>query len=321
MSGFSSTVIIVTDGSIFGGSGIWIWYLLRSTPTRIPSSMSAGATRSPSATTNLAICFTLITYLASSVFGAMILVQRATCSGCSSCIICLSETRSHCEGGARPVSSSFTPTSSWIFLFRSLMSFCAASIDLLYGPTPYVLRRAMSPSSSARDRLLVLVLLGLVVGAAGRAAGPACRCAARGGERGGDGDGRERRASARDRQKCARISSDLRRGQPQDLPSRRRRRRARRFTIAHQNAPPHSPPPWTASARTPLGKALKKEALKTLRRAKYEMKRLRSARLHFSGAARRAELHDRQAARRGRGTRRSGASTSASPTARRCGTP
>ena len=36
-------------------------------------------------------------------------------------------------------------------------------------------------------------------------------------------------------------------------------------------------------ARTPLGKALKKEALKTLRRAKYEMKRLRSARLHFSG--------------------------------------
>ena len=31
-------------------------------------------------------------------------------------------------------------------------------------------------------------------------------------------------------------------------------------------------------ARTPLGKALKKEALKTLRRAKYEMKRLRSAR-------------------------------------------
>ena len=150
MSGFSSTVIIVIVGSIFGGSGIWIWYLLRSTPTRIPSSMSAGATRSPSATTNLAICFTLITYLASSVFGAMILVQRATCSGCSSCIICLSETRSHCEGGARPVSSSFTPTSSWIFLFRSLMSFCAASIDLLYGPTPYVLRSAMSPSSSAR---------------------------------------------------------------------------------------------------------------------------------------------------------------------------
>ena len=31
MSGFSSTVIMVTDGSIFGGSGIWIWYLLRST--------------------------------------------------------------------------------------------------------------------------------------------------------------------------------------------------------------------------------------------------------------------------------------------------
>jgi len=30
-SGFSSTVIIVTLGSILGGSGIWIWYLLRST--------------------------------------------------------------------------------------------------------------------------------------------------------------------------------------------------------------------------------------------------------------------------------------------------
>jgi hypothetical protein len=138
MSGFSSTVIIVTVGSIFGGSGIWIcrgqnggtvrpmahgghgqrmvtlcgrcthagkrthggrmharggrcthaggarggeartWYLLRSTPTRMPSSMSAGATRSPKPTTNLAICLTLITYLASSVLGSMILVHRAT---------------------------------------------------------------------------------------------------------------------------------------------------------------------------------------------------------------------------------------------------
>jgi len=79
MSGFSSTVIIVTVGSIFGGRGIWIWYLLRSTPTRMPSSTSAGATRSPSPTTNFAICFTLITYFVSSVFAPMILVQRATC--------------------------------------------------------------------------------------------------------------------------------------------------------------------------------------------------------------------------------------------------
>mmetsp|Transcript_27584 Transcript_27584/g.47235 ORF Transcript_27584/g.47235 Transcript_27584/m.47235 type:complete len:361 (-) Transcript_27584:175-1257(-) len=123
MSGFSSTVIIVTVGSILGGSGIWIWYLLRSTPTRMPSSISAGATRSPSPTTNFAICFTLITYLASSVLALRILVQRATCRGCSSCIICLSETRSHWEGGESPVSDSLMPTISLIFLFRSSMSF------------------------------------------------------------------------------------------------------------------------------------------------------------------------------------------------------
>lgn len=30
-SGFSSTCIMVTVGSIFGGRGMWIWYLLRST--------------------------------------------------------------------------------------------------------------------------------------------------------------------------------------------------------------------------------------------------------------------------------------------------
>ena len=85
-SGFSSTVIMVTVGSIFGGSGIWIWYLVRSTlhsaspghqdnlltpcvrgggvdvlargcgivthPTRMPSSISVGATLSPKPTTN-----------------------------------------------------------------------------------------------------------------------------------------------------------------------------------------------------------------------------------------------------------------------------
>ena len=32
-------------------------------PTRMPSSISVGDTRSPSLTTNLAICFTLMTYL------------------------------------------------------------------------------------------------------------------------------------------------------------------------------------------------------------------------------------------------------------------
>ncbi len=53
-SGFSSTVIIVTVGSIAGGRGIWIWYLFPSTPTRIPSSMSVGDTFCPKATTNFA---------------------------------------------------------------------------------------------------------------------------------------------------------------------------------------------------------------------------------------------------------------------------
>jgi hypothetical protein len=43
-SGFSSTVIIVTVGSIFAGRGMWMKYLVRSTPTRMPSSMSVGAT-------------------------------------------------------------------------------------------------------------------------------------------------------------------------------------------------------------------------------------------------------------------------------------
>mmetsp|Transcript_11867 Transcript_11867/g.30986 ORF Transcript_11867/g.30986 Transcript_11867/m.30986 type:complete len:395 (+) Transcript_11867:285-1469(+) len=135
-SGFSSTVIIVTVGSILGGRGIWIWYFVRSTPTRIPSSMSAGATRSPRPTTNFAIWRTLITYLASSVFGLIILVHRATCSGCSSCIICLSCTRSHCDGGARPVSDSLMPIVASIFFIRPLISSCVVWIDFVYGPTP-----------------------------------------------------------------------------------------------------------------------------------------------------------------------------------------
>ena len=78
-SGFSSTVIMVTcvvgsgaansegpstgtaghklrtEGSILGGSGTLILNLERSTPTRMPSSMSVGATLSSKATTNLAI--------------------------------------------------------------------------------------------------------------------------------------------------------------------------------------------------------------------------------------------------------------------------
>ena len=80
---------MVTVGSIFGGRGMWIWYLIchmkltrsplddgwhrffnnesshlfLSTPTLMPSSMSVGATLSARSTTNLANCFTLMIYL------------------------------------------------------------------------------------------------------------------------------------------------------------------------------------------------------------------------------------------------------------------
>ena len=36
-----------------------------------------------------------------------------TCNGCSSCIICLSETKSHCEGNDKPVSLSLMPINSF----------------------------------------------------------------------------------------------------------------------------------------------------------------------------------------------------------------
>ncbi len=45
-----------------------------------------------------------------------------TCSGCSSCCACLSDTRSHREGCARPVSLSLMPDTSLTFLAISLMS-------------------------------------------------------------------------------------------------------------------------------------------------------------------------------------------------------
>mmetsp|Transcript_35023 Transcript_35023/g.77935 ORF Transcript_35023/g.77935 Transcript_35023/m.77935 type:complete len:377 (-) Transcript_35023:315-1445(-) len=129
-SGFSSTVIMVTVGSILGGSGIWIWYFVRSTPTRIPSSISVGATLSPRPTTNFAICLTLMTYLASSVLGLMIFVHRATCRGCSSCIICLSETKSQRLGGASPVSLSLIPQMSLTLFKISFTSDSAFLIEL-----------------------------------------------------------------------------------------------------------------------------------------------------------------------------------------------
>ena len=83
---------MVTEGSIFGGKGRRISYLLRSTPTRMPSSISVGETRSPSLTTNLAICLTLMTYFdfSASLSSGMIFVQRATWRGWSSCMRCRS---------------------------------------------------------------------------------------------------------------------------------------------------------------------------------------------------------------------------------------
>lgn len=47
-------------------------------PTRMPSSMSVGATFSCKSTTNLANCFTLMIYLASSLPELMIFVHLAT---------------------------------------------------------------------------------------------------------------------------------------------------------------------------------------------------------------------------------------------------
>lgn len=137
-SGFSSTCIIVTVGSIFGGSGIWIWYLLRSTPTRIPSSISVGATESAKSTTNFANCFTFIIYLGSSEFALIILVQRATCNGCSFCKVCLSAAKSHKAGGARPVSDSLIPVNSLTRLIIVCISSSTALILFVYCPWPYI---------------------------------------------------------------------------------------------------------------------------------------------------------------------------------------
>ena len=108
-SGLSSTCIMLTVGSILGGSGSLISYLAGVTPTRMPSSMSVGLTFSASFTTYLAYWRTFTMYLASSRPALMILVQRATCRKASAFIISSSLRRSHMEGGARPVSLSLTP--------------------------------------------------------------------------------------------------------------------------------------------------------------------------------------------------------------------
>ncbi len=71
--------------------------------------MSVGLTRSPSLTTNFAICLTLMTYLlfSESFSSCIILVHRATWRGWSSDIRCRSAAMSHRCGGARPVSDSY----------------------------------------------------------------------------------------------------------------------------------------------------------------------------------------------------------------------
>lgn len=105
-------------------------------PTRIPSSISVGATESAKSTTNLANCFTLIIYLASSVSALIILVQRATCNGCSFCKVCLSAARSHSAGAASPVSDSLIPVSSFTRFMMVGMSSSTAFMALVYCPCP-----------------------------------------------------------------------------------------------------------------------------------------------------------------------------------------
>merc|ERR1719510_424758 len=135
-SGFSSTCIMVTVGSILGGRGMCIWYLFLSTPTLIPSSISVGATESARSTTNLANCFTLMMYFGSSESALMILVHLATCRGCSDCNVCLSAAKSHNAGGPNPVSDSFMPANSLTLLMVSVMSCSTCFNDFEYGPWP-----------------------------------------------------------------------------------------------------------------------------------------------------------------------------------------
>jgi len=105
-------------------------------PTRMPSSISVGETVSARSTTNLANCFTLIIYLASSLPSLIIFVQRATCSGCSLWRACLSAAKSHKAGGARPVSDSFMPDSSLTRFKIVWTSSSVCFIALSYGPAP-----------------------------------------------------------------------------------------------------------------------------------------------------------------------------------------
>lgn len=123
-SGFSSTVIMVTVGSIFGGNGNLIYNLEPTTPalsvpTLMPSSTSVGANFSSRPTTYLPKCFKCTIYLASSVFAFRILVHLPTYSVGSYFNIIASYYRFHYEGKARPVSDSLIPHKVEIFWLKS----------------------------------------------------------------------------------------------------------------------------------------------------------------------------------------------------------
>lgn len=107
-------------------------------PTLMPSSISVGATESAKSTTNLANCLTLIIYLGSSVSALIILVQRATWSGCSFCKVCLSAAKSHNAGGARPVSDSLIPVNSLTLFIMVCMSSSHVLMVFVYWPWPWL---------------------------------------------------------------------------------------------------------------------------------------------------------------------------------------
>ena len=126
----------MTVASILAGSGIWIIYFWRSTPTLIPYSTSVGESFSLNLTTNLAICLIWMTYF--DYFSSlMILLHLATWSGCSVAAF-ESEAKFHCAGSDIPVSSYLIPNLfEWctcqfidffnhlsVFLFEFFNRFC-----------------------------------------------------------------------------------------------------------------------------------------------------------------------------------------------------
>ena len=66
-----------------------------------------------------------------------------SCNGCSDCIICLSATKSHCDGGANPVSDSLIPLSELTSLVNLAISSSNCLIGAAYGPRLLVLVQKM----------------------------------------------------------------------------------------------------------------------------------------------------------------------------------